>query len=312
MKNLKRTFVLAAGLLISSISFGQNQFHMTQYMVHQPFINPASMGMYDNMNGSVFYKNQWTGFDGAPKLIGFNFNSPIGAGRKNRLGLTVVNDKIGVNMNTSISGSYAYSIKTGAASTLSFGLAATLGLRQSDYADVETTIADPEFLSNTPTLAMPNFKFGAFYKAKNWYVGMSLPNMLKNTIEFGTEFTSATSFDFSDWHFYLHGGYSWEINDNLDLNSSTIFKHVSGAPFQVDISTMLAIKKKFGFGLNYRTSKDLSALIRFRLNPMLEMAYAYDYSFSELNKFSSGSHEIMIVFDIYNKDKRPDMAMPRY
>jgi hypothetical protein len=45
---------------------------------------------------------------------------------------------------------------------------------------------------------------------------------------------------------------------------------------------------------------------------MLEMAYAYDYSFSELNKFSSGSHEIMIVFDIYNKDKRPEKAMPRY
>jgi type IX secretion system PorP/SprF family membrane protein len=312
MKNLKRTVILAAGLFIASSAQSQNQFHLTQYMVHQPFINPASMGMFDNMNGSIFYKNQWTGFDGAPKLIGFNFNTPLGTGMKNRVGLTVVNDRIGVNSVTSISGSYAYSIKTGTSSTLSFGLAATLGLRQSDFADVSTTIVDPEFQANTPTLAMPNFKFGAFYKAKNWYVGMSLPNMLKNTIEYTNEFSGATSFDLSDWHFYLHGGYSWAINENLDLNSSTIFKHVSGAPFQVDISTMMVIKKKFGIGVNYRTSKDISGLLRFRLNPMLEMAYAYDYNISDINKFSSGSHEIMIIFDIYNKDKKPDQAMPRY
>ncbi|MEX1000617.1 MAG: PorP/SprF family type IX secretion system membrane protein [Crocinitomicaceae bacterium] len=307
MKNL----ITATSLLIASFSFGQSQFHMTQYMVHQPFINPASMGIYDNMNGSIFFKNQWTGFDGAPQLIGFNFNSPVG-GPNNHLGLSVINDRIGINNTTEVSGAYSYTIKLNASSNLSFGLAASLKLSQSDYSQVETTITDPEFQADSPLLAMPNFKFGTYYRTKNFYVGICLPNMLKNTIEYDTEFNGVTSFDFSDWHFYLHSGYSWSINDKFDLNSSMIFKHVSGAPFQVDLSTLLMIKKKFGFGLNYRTSNDLSALLRFRLNPMLEMAYAYDYSFSELSDFSSGSHEIMLVFDIYNEDKKPDTAMPRY
>lgn len=307
MKNL----IVTLAILTSAVGFGQSQFHMTQYMVHQPFINPASMGMYDNMNGSIFYKNQWVGFDGSPQLIGFNFNSPVG-GLSNRLGLTVVNDQIGVNSNTDISGSYAYTLKIKNQMTLSFGVAASLRLAQSDYADVETNIVDPEFQANTPTLAMPNFKFGTYFRAKNFYVGIALPNLLKNSIEYSTDFSGKTSFDFSDWHFYLHSGYSWNINENLDLNSSMIFKHVSGAPFQLDISTVFAIKKKFGVGINYRTSNDLAGLLRFRLNPMLEMAYAYDFSFSEIRDFSSGSHEIMIIFDIYNKDQKPDQAMPRY
>jgi type IX secretion system PorP/SprF family membrane protein len=311
MKNSMRKFLVGMALIASSTAFTQSQFHMTQYMVHQPFINPASMGVYDNMNGSVFYKNQWTGFDGAPQMIGFNFNSPI-AGLNNRLGLTVVNDRIGVNNNTDLAASYAYTLKLNTTSTLSFGVSASLRLAQSDFADVETTIVDPEFQANSPTLAMPNFKFGAYYRTKKFYAGIALPNMLKNEIDFTTEFTGSTSFDFSDWHFYLHTGYSWEISEKLDLNSSLLFKHVSGAPFQVDVNTVLSIQKKFGIGFNYRTSKALSALLRFRLNPMLEMAYAYDFSFSEIRNFSSGSHEIMLIFDIYNKDKKPDMAMPRY
>ena len=311
MKNLKKGIFVFTALFLGAVTWGQNQFHMTQYMVHQPFVNPASMGMFENMNGSVFYKNQWTGFDGAPKLIGFNFNSPIG-GLNNRLGLTVVNDRIGVNSNTELGASYAYTLKINDKSTLSFGLTATLKLSQSDYAKVETNIVDPEFQTNSPTLAMPNFKFGAYYKTRKFYVGFALPNMLKNEIDFTNDFKGATSFDLSDWHFYIHTGYSWEINDNFDLNSSLLFKHVSGAPFQVDLSTSFVIKKKFGIGVNYRTSNDLSGLLRFRLNPMLEMAYAYDFSFSKIRDFSSGSHEIMIIFDVYNKDKKPDVAMPRY
>jgi len=306
-----KKFIAIIVILISAKSFSQNQFHMTQYMVHQPFVNPASMGMYENMNGSIFYKNQWTGFDGAPKLIGFNFNSPVG-GLNNRLGLTVVNDRIGVNSNTEVAGSYAYSIKLNESSTLSFGLSATLKLSQSNFSEVETNIIDPEFSANSPTLAMPNFKFGAYYRTKKFYAGIALPKLLKNEIDYGTDFNGATSFDLSDWHFYLHSGYSWEINDQFDLNSSTIFKHVSGAPFQLDLSTVFVIKKKFGIGINYRTSNDLAGLLRFRLNPMLEMAYAYDFSFSKIKDFSSGSHEIMIVFDIYSSDKKPTVAMPRY
>lgn len=305
------TFTALFTALISNHGFAQNQFHMTQYMIHQPFINPASMGIYDNMNGSIFYKNQWTGFDGAPQLIGFNFNSPIG-GLSNRLGLTVVNDRIGVHNNTDIAASYSYTLKLGEESTLSFGLSASLRLAQSDFADVETNIVDPEFSANTPTLAMPNFKFGAYYRTKKFYVGIALPNLLKNEIDYGTDFSGSTSFDFSDWHFYLHSGYSFTLSEKLDLNTSMIFKHVAGAPFQIDLSTVFSIQKKFGIGFNYRTSNDLSALLRFRLNPYLEMGYAYDFSFSELRNFSSGSHEIMLIFDIYNKDKKPDMAMPRY
>jgi type IX secretion system PorP/SprF family membrane protein len=310
--NLFRKLIVFIAFVCGTTSWGQNQFSMTQYMVHQPFINPASMGMYENMNGAIFYKNQWTGFDGAPKLIGFNFNSPIG-GLRSRLGLTVVNDRIGVNNNTEISGSYSYTLKLNQTSTLTFGLSATLKLSQSNFAEVETNIVDPEFQANSPTLAMPNFKFGTYYRTKKFYVGIALPNLLKNEIDFNTlDFKGSTSFDFSDWHFYLHSGYSWEINNKFDLNSSMIFKHVSGAPFQVDLSTIFVMKKKFGIGINYRTSNDLAGLLRFRLNPMLEMAYAYDFSFSKIRDYSSGSHEIMIIFDVYNKDKKPDIAMPRY
>jgi len=43
----------------SSVSHAQNQFHLSQYMVHQPFINPGAVGAFESLNGSLFYRTQW-------------------------------------------------------------------------------------------------------------------------------------------------------------------------------------------------------------------------------------------------------------
>ncbi len=314
MKNqLNIIFVLLfLGIIaFSTKTFAQNQFHMTQSMIHQPFLNPASMSNYDNLNGSVFYKNQWVGFDGAPQMIGVNLNSPIGKAKKNRLGITFLNDRIGVNNQSEIVGSYGYTLKINDHSNLTFGVSATLKLMQSNFSEVSTLIVDPEFQVNTPTLALPNFKFGTYYRNKKFYIGMAIPNLLKNAYDLTTlEYRGKTSFDLSDMHLFLHAGYTFELNNDFDLNSSVLFKHVSGAPFQLDINSVLMYQKKFGFGINYRTSNEISGLLRFRLNPTLEFAYAYDFALSRLNKYSSGSHEIMLIFDVYTGEKK--QPTPRY
>jgi type IX secretion system PorP/SprF family membrane protein len=303
------------GLLLISISItnlAQNQFHLSQYMVHQPFINPASMGAFDNLNGALFYKNQWVGFDGAPKLQGINLNSPVGNG-KNLVGFTFVNDKIGVNSQMEMSGSYGYRMKTSDKSHLTLGLSATMRMIQSDFANVETSVVDPLFQANSPTLIMPNFKFGAYFNTDNFYVGFAMPNLLHNDIQYnGGEFVGETSFDIQQTHFYLHSGYRYAINEKLDLNSSVLFKQVAGAPFQTDINVLLEFNKRFGIGTSFRTSKEIIALAQFRINSMFKLAYAYDYNLGELNNYSSGSHEIMLILDFKGNSKKPAIEAPRF
>ena len=75
--------------MISSI-IAQNQFSLTQNMMHQPFINDAAMGSYNKINGAFIYRDQWVGLDGSPKTFALNVNSPIQFNSKSHIGFTVL------------------------------------------------------------------------------------------------------------------------------------------------------------------------------------------------------------------------------
>ena len=157
---MKKLFVVCSVVLSVFQVQAQNQFHLGQYAIHQPFINPASIGSFNEINMALVYKNQWVGFEGAPQLGGFNYNMPLGKQQKNYIGLTGIMDKVGINSSTEISGSYAYKIKTGDNSRLIFGMSASLNLVKANLSEISTIDAnDPLYSGNSPTFALPNFKY---------------------------------------------------------------------------------------------------------------------------------------------------------
>ena len=76
---MKKIIFISFWVLLAFNVKGQNQFNMGQYAIYQPFLNPAAIGTFDNINFAILYKKQWTNFIGAPHLQGFNFNMPLGA-----------------------------------------------------------------------------------------------------------------------------------------------------------------------------------------------------------------------------------------
>lgn len=75
-------------------------------------------------------------------------------------------------------------------------------------------------------------------------------------------------------------------------------KAVMGAPLALDLTANVLIHSKFEVGAAYRLDDAVSGLANFRVTPSLRIGYAYDYTLNNLGRFSSGSHEIMILFDI--------------
>jgi hypothetical protein len=50
--------------------------------------------------------------------------------------------------------------------------------------------------------------------------------------------------------------------------------------------------------------------IMYNINQNLRIGYAYDYQLTSLQKFSQGSHEIMLSYDLRSKAK--GFKSPRY
>jgi type IX secretion system PorP/SprF family membrane protein len=287
----------------------QSELHYGMYMMHQPFFNPASGASYNQLTAAMLYKNQWTGYDGAPTIGAINILKPF---KSSVIGLTITNDQVGIDNNTQISGEYAYKLKMRGYSRLAFGLSASVNMLQSDLGAVDILDEnDPAYSGgNTGIVAQPNFKFGTYYFNNKFYAGIAIPNILDNRISL-EEGGGTTGLDFSTIHYYFHSGYRFELNTKSDLNASTLIKQVSGASLQFDINLQYEYMRKFGFGVSYRSSKELLGIVSYQLIPELKMAYAYEYNLGDIGNYSTGSHEIMLIYQ-FAPTKESIISIPRF
>lgn len=309
---MKRIILTAILGWMALAGWAQNRYHLSQYMLYQPFVNPAAIASYDDLQAAMLYKNQWLGVEGAPVIYSLAGNMPL-KGENNHVGLSMTSDRVGVHKNMNILAKYAYRIKTGTSNHLSFGLSAGVDMLQSNLAELTITDAqDPVFTGNTGTFTRPNFEFGTYFFAKEYYIGFAIPNLLNNQIRMADSYTAETSFEAANMHYFLHGGYEFALKNEHKLNVSTLVKNVAGAPMQVDLNAQVLFRQGIGIGASYRSGKIINGLVNFKINEMFRLGYAYDYNMTSLSQFSSGSHELVLLIHPVKEAGTPMIMSPRF
>lgn len=166
---------------------------------------------------------------------------------------------------------------------------------------------DPLFAENL-NRTYPNFGAGAFYYTDDFYVGLSMPNILE-TRHFEKEGGIISSAS-ENMHVFLTTGYVFEMSQDLKLKPSVMLKAVSGAPLSIDLSINAMLYDTVEAGLSWREGDSVSAMINFLVAENLRLGYAYDYTLTNLGDFNTGSHE---VFLLYNLDLSPgNLKSPRF
>ncbi len=308
---MKRIIILSIVLFSVFSAESQNQFHIGQYAIHQTFVNPSAISTNEAITLGLLYKKQWTGLTGAPNIQSFTFSMPVDERNKHFIGVNVLNDNIGINNSTEISGTYAYKIRTSINSRLVLGATASLNLVKSKMNDINTIQPnDPLYSGNSPVYPLPNFKFSSYFYVKKFYIGFVMPNLLENkVIEKNGTTAGYYGFDSKNLHYYLHGGYKFDLKHGNTFVPSFLIKDVAGAPMQLDLNMNFMFRQKFGVGLNLRSSKDAMVMLSMYVLPELLLSYGYEYGLSELNKFNTGTHEILLVYKV--RGKKDVIAFPR-
>ena len=309
---MKKILIIAVFACISITAFSQNQLHLSQYMLYQPMLNPASVASYNSFNGALLYRKQWVGFTGAPTVQGLSFNAPL-KGKRHFVGFTLFNDKISVNKRLDFVTTYAYRLPLNDRSSLSFGLSAGIGTLQSNLSDVALVNPnDPVYTGNTQTFVAPQFKFGIYYFTKKFYAGFALPRLLDNKLIYEGDFKNKSSFNFKTMHYHLHVGRVFKLSDKFDLNTSLLMKQVSGSPMQLDINVQAVYNNLIGLGVSYRTAQIMVAMMNVRITKHFKLAYAYDIDMSPMKNVSSNSHEIMLIFHLFQEKAPVKIDAPRF
>ncbi|WP_282041997.1 PorP/SprF family type IX secretion system membrane protein [Winogradskyella flava] len=302
---MKKLSIIAV-LLLAFQMHGQQDPQYTQYMYNMNVINPAYAGSKEVTSGGLLYRNQWSGIDGAPETGTFFVHGQVG----NNLGagLSVIADRLGPVNETNVYADVSYTLKFEGEHRLAFGIKAGATFHDINLQSTNVEVVDPTdpFFGLGITKTTPNIGAGLFYYTNKYYVAFSIPNLLESVHldSNGNKIGSETQ------HYFLTGGYVFDLSENTELKPSFMLKSAFNAPTSFDLNVNARFFKKFEIGASYRLDDSFSGLINFAVSPGVRLGYAYDAVSSDINRFAPASHEVMLLFDL-NFPKRVSRS-PRY
>ena len=300
---MKTILTIICAFILQSM-YSQQDSQYTQYMYNTPLVNPAYAGSRETITAFLLHRNQWVGLDGAPVTNNFSINMPVGDSNFG-VGLNFVNDEIGPVSENEISADLAYFIQVSENYKLSLGLKGTANLFQLDVNKLRIfDPADPQF-QNVDTEFSPNVGAGLYLFSDKTYFGLSVPNFFEsyryndNNVEITKE----------KMHFYFIAGHVFTLSDNIDFKPALLSKVVEGAPLQADITANFLFFDKLTLGAAYRWNASVSALAGFQISDSWFIGYGYDLETTKLANYNSGSHEIFLRYEFFNRSR---VSAPRF
>jgi type IX secretion system PorP/SprF family membrane protein len=295
-------------LLLGLSSIAQQQSLYTNILNNQYLYNPAFAGVTKGTQVNLGYRNQYVGFDGAPKNYYLTGYGTLKKQPMMSVGGMIQVDRIGLLQRTSFYGSYTYQLKINKKSSISFGL--SLGGIQYNVKNYDAKPYDKDDVFLTSQI-LNAFAFdansGFYYHNKNLFIGGSIQQMPNTKIRWNDKKGTLTN------HFYAYIGYDFKTDTARTwvIQPSILGRISSPAPYQLEYNLKLIYKDMIWIGGGYRERSSSYFLLGVSIKKQYTIAYSYDFTMTDLNKYSSGSHEIMLAYHTPFKKKKTAAELAR-
>jgi len=302
------TIVIISFIALSSESQAQQLPLYSQYNFNKFLINPANAGYNGYTSINLVAREQWAGFEGAPRTHAITIDSRIlpnsyiekdapvrkkkrMSSRSGRVGWAahLFNDHTGLLDRTGLEGTYSYHLSF-ADAQLSFGLSGMLYEFRLNRGEVVLSGDDYDPLLDdfNGKSYIPDASLGAFYTTTKFHAGLSAQHLLQSSVQIGDRI--------EDYRLYRNynvtAGYVMYLGEKVSVEPSFLLRLPERSKPQLDINTDISFNEKFWAGLSYRTG---NAMIVY-LGAMFDryfIGYAFDYNINPLMSHTYGSHEFM-------------------
>lgn len=343
---MKKIFFAIVTSIISFVAISQQRPHYTQYVLNQYIINPAISGIENYVDVKVSARDQWVGLNGAPKTAYFTVHAPLGKkdyrtsatsyeipGQNPRgkyywesytaaephhgVGLSVINDKTGSYNRFTSTASYSYHLGLNPTTNLSAGFAAGISKISIDrtkhqYGE-DGGFLDPatgSVLSGELFKIRPDLSAGLYIYSRDYFIGLSAQQVIPQKLQFVDDAAFATTGKLIP-HVFLNAGYRFLLNDDINAIPSLMVKYINGSSknsIQPELNLKLQYRDLMWVGGSYRYQDGYAAMLGLNVGNTFNVGYAYDFTTTNLNTVSRGTHELMLGFLIGN---RYSQACPR-
>ena len=291
---MKKIYTLLLFITLAGVVNAQQQPLYSQYMFNRFLLNPAITGNVDYIPLRLTARQQWVGIDNAPSTQAISGHTLLG-NKSMGVGGYIFADRFGPETKIGLQGTYSYILELNSInSKLSFGLALKAFQYKLDYNQMTAIDEGDEVLyKNSETAFVPDADFGIYLQGERYFAGVSATQLIQLPIKIAEKEVDKNSMI---RHYYLLGGYKFQLGEQFELEPSILAKGTEKTPFNLDVNLRGIYMQNYWLGASYRTSGEIIAMLGVKFNGFI-FGYAFDYSTSEIKNFQSGSHEIMIGYN---------------
>lgn len=283
----------------------------SQWSWHQFAQNPAHAGIKQCIDIHSLYRTQWVGFEGAPTSGFLTLSVPLNNRRKrylsarHGLGLKFEGDRIGQFATNRFNVAYAAHFNFDKTNRLSLG--AYAGVVQFGYDASSAITIDPDPIAmNEGSFFAPDASFGAWYNSTDFYVGLSLKNLIRSkwrNISDDSRFRVHTS---------LQAGYRFVVNESLTLLPGMNLRIPPKGPASLDLQAKLDYQNLLGFGIGFRNTDALIAYVQVKVKEQFSIGYSFDYTLSDIQLGAKNSHELSLRFTTCKRKRSGSSDCPLF
>ncbi|MEP6747532.1 MAG: type IX secretion system membrane protein PorP/SprF [Bacteroidota bacterium] len=330
MKQL--VLMMCAGFFFMKAN-AQQQPQYTQYLNNNFILNPALSGIENYTDVKISHRHQWVGLQDAPVTTYLTIHTPLGkkddrttatsfdmpgenprgknywqdyeaAKPHSGIGLKIINDRTGPLNRFAGYVSYAYHVGISPRTSIAAGFEAGvqdifLNRDKLDFGSANPI--DPAVYNSGEINSLkPDFGAGIWVYSADYFIGLSAQQIIPQKIYFSDNTVKQQQGKLVP-HLFATAGYRFLINDDISMIPSFMLKYVQPTPMQLDINTKFQYRDLLWVGAGYRLKDGFNGMVGLNVSNTFNVSYSYDYTTSQLNTVTKGTHEIILGFLIGNK-----------
>lgn len=335
---MRKSLMLMIVVCLCHVALAQQRPHYTQYILNNYILNPALSGIENYIDIKISGRDQWSGFSGAPRTAYLTVQGPLGKkdyktsatsynipGENPRgnsywesytasephhgIGFAVINDKTGNFNRFNANVSYAYHLGLSPRTNLSAGFAvgiSSVSLNADGKAFFGPDPSDPAIGGATASelrKIKPDLSVGLWLYSADYFIGLSAQQVIPQKLSYVDDATFKTTGRLIP-HVFFTAGYRFLLNEDINAIPSVMLKYISGAfknDYQAELNVKLQYRDLLWIGGSYRQFDGYAAMLGINVANTFNVGYSYDFTQTDIQTYSRGTHEIVIGFLIGNR-----------
>ena len=235
-------------------------------------INPAATGVEGSLVG-LNYKTSMIGVEGGPSLQSMIYNSNVN--RNASWGISVQNEKVNIESHGAATIDYSYRLQFSNDSYLNLGIKGGMFFNNIDINSIERiTPESNSALSMVKNYSNPIVGLGAYYKGKNYFIALSMNNLLKSNRY--KEENGIVSQAIDNGQIYTSFGFDINITESISFSPSLIYSIAKDINNQMVILSNLNVGDNLSFGMGVSSNESTSFQALFKGFKNLDFGVGYE------------------------------------